>query len=65
MWVDGRIYIGFWENGKQHGYGKYFLKDGTVKIGVWVSGKRVKWLNQNELAEIKDDEKILRILKEN
>jgi hypothetical protein len=32
-WGDGRIYEGFWCEGKQHGNGKYTSADGQVKHG--------------------------------
>lgn len=44
MWSDGRIYRGYWENGKQHGLGRFLSKDGKVKYGLWDEGKKLKWL---------------------
>ncbi len=35
-------------NGKQHGKGKYYLLDGSVKTGVWEDGKRIKWVVEEE-----------------
>lgn len=48
-WPDGRVYIGQWKDGKQHGYGK-FLKptdeqtpDQEFTFGEWKDGKRIRW----------------------
>lgn len=35
IWADGRRYEGLWQNGKQHGKGKYILPNNTVKVGIW------------------------------
>jgi len=60
VWADGRRYEGNWHNGKQHGEGKYFLPDGTVKIGIWEHGKRLQWIDEynegNEDQTRQDDE---------
>jgi hypothetical protein len=42
-WKDGRIYVGAFENGKQHGLGKYTSK-GATKAGRWENGKIQEWL---------------------
>lgn len=67
-WADGRKYIGFWENGKQNGYGKYISKDENnntlVQIGFWNKGKRIYWLNNNDLQSLKNDEKLIKVLSE-
>lgn len=39
-----------WQNGKQHGEGKYFHVDGTVKCGIWKNGKRIRWLDESEAS---------------
>jgi len=41
-WADGKMYEGFWENGKQHGRGKLIGTDGKEKVGFWENGKKVK-----------------------
>ena len=46
-WADGKRYDGMWENGRQHGEGKY-ISDDKVKLGIWKEGKRIKWLNDTE-----------------
>ena len=46
-WPDGRVYKGYWQNGKQHGHGVYIGSNGIEKEGEWYEGKRVKW-NKNE-----------------
>ena len=33
-WNDGRIYIGFWEDGKQHGLGKYIDNEKKEIFGI-------------------------------
>ena len=43
---DGRVYKGYWKNGKQHGDGEFFHpKEGVWKRGVWSEGRRVNWEN--------------------
>jgi hypothetical protein len=44
---NGKSLIDFRENGKQHGQGKYYLLDNTIKTGIWEDGKRIKWLEEN------------------
>ena len=34
-YTDRSEYYGHWENGKRHGYGKYFLEDKTEILGIW------------------------------
>ena len=50
LWNDGRVYIGFWKLNKQNGLGRYSnpneMKD---KYGIWVEGKRIQWLDVEEL----------------
>ncbi len=47
-WASGKKYIGFWENGKQHGKGK-------KREGVWEAGKRVKWVGEGNDEIEKED----------
>ena len=47
-WPDGRRYIGFWKEGKQHGRGTYINQEGEEKIGEWKNGVRVCWLTNEE-----------------
>ena len=54
-WSDGRMYLGFWENGKQHGLGKYINDEKEEKWGIWINGKRNRWLS-NEQIEILEEE---------
>ena len=49
LWPDGRSYTGFWENGKQHGLGKYKDENDEIKFGVWVYGKRNRWLDETDI----------------
>jgi len=40
---SGQKYIGAFKNGKRHGYGKYYLKDGSLYFeGQFINGKPVK-----------------------
>lgn len=34
-WIDGSFYIGQWEKGIQHGYGRIVFPDGTTKEGYF------------------------------
>jgi len=54
-WSDGRMYLGFWENRKQHGLGKYINDEKEEKWGIWINGKRNRWLS-NEQIEILEEE---------
>jgi hypothetical protein len=33
----------------QHGKGKFFVSPSDVKEGIWENGKRLKWLEDNEI----------------
>ncbi len=49
-WPNNIKYIGSWANGKQHGTGiLYDTRENTKKQGEWNSGKRVRWVQGNEL----------------
>jgi hypothetical protein len=67
-WADGRNYIGYWENGKQNGFGKYITKNNygeiKIQIGYWEKGKRIYWLNDSDITNLKDDENFKVILAE-
>lgn len=41
IWPDGRIYLGDFMGGKQHGYGILTDKDGKQKRVQYENGKRV------------------------
>lgn len=56
LFEDGRSYIGFWENGKQNGLGLYINEKNEEKFGVWINGKRNRWLEEDELNTLKNDE---------
>ena len=52
-WADGRKYTGYWSRGKQHGLGKYMLEtEDKIKYGLWEDGKRIKWFEQSDIAQI-------------
>jgi hypothetical protein len=49
-WPDGRIYIGQWKDGKQHGLGKFLHHEEDIPesknefmYGEWEDGRRVRW----------------------
>lgn len=59
-WVDGRKYQGWWLQGKQDGYGSYVSKeegefDDTPKLGVWKEGKKVAWLEDEQLSTMEEN----------
>ena len=35
IWTDGSLYIGEWVGGIQHGYGRMYFPDGTIKEGLF------------------------------
>lgn len=39
-WVDGRIYIGEYNNDKKQGFGMFKWPDGRIYEGFWVDGKQ-------------------------
>lgn len=39
--------------GRQEGIGVYYLQNQEVKYGEWKEGKRVRWLGDEELEELK------------
>ena len=48
-WANGKIYKGYWKNGKQDGEGEfYFPSDRKWKKGIWKEGKRVKWIQNSD-----------------
>lgn len=34
-WTDASVYQGEWQKGIQHGYGKMFFPNGTIKEGYF------------------------------
>ena len=42
-----KYYVGFWNDGKQKGLGK-FIKADNIKYGVWKDGKKEKWFNDQK-----------------
>ena len=52
-WQDGRVYEGFWYNGKQHGPGQYSVPSaGRKQFGIWENGKRIEWINEDEIEKV-------------
>jgi hypothetical protein len=56
-WPDGRIYIGQWKDGKQHGLGKFLHNEEDkpqtnteFMYGEWEDGRRVRWWDKEELT---------------
>ena len=64
IWNDGRVFIGFWNDGKQDGLGMYVNESKRKLFGVWSFGKRKKWLSEDEVERMKneDDQKLKEIL---
>jgi hypothetical protein len=54
LWPDGRIYVGFWENGKQHGLGRYTNENYVQMFGIWLNGKRNRWLDESTINSLKE-----------
>ena len=50
-WPDGKIYDGFWKEGKQDGEAKFTNTAGKSKIGFWENGERKKWLKTDEVSD--------------
>ena len=59
--ADGRKYEGWWFEGKQHGIGNYTHKDGVVKSGLCENGKRIKWLEEDDLIQIENKTFIMKM----
>ena len=38
-WISGSQYIGYWQNGKKHGFGRMEKWDGHIQEGTYVNGK--------------------------
>ena len=55
LFEDGRSYTGFWENGKQNGLGLYINEKNEEKYGVWINGKRNRWLQEDEVNTLKNE----------
>jgi len=55
LFEDGRSYTGFWENGKQNGLGLYINEKNEGKFGVWINGKRNRWLEEEDINTLKND----------
>jgi len=43
---DGKIYEGNWLDGRQHGYGTFYLDQSKTKVkyGNWNEGRRMNWV---------------------
>lgn len=37
------MYKGNWLDGKEHGIGAFYSKNGLYREGEWANGKRLKW----------------------
>ena len=44
--IDNIMVIG--KDGRQDGYGKYLNAEGKIQYGSWKSGKRIKWIDEEE-----------------
>ena len=54
-WNDGRVYVGFWENGKQHGLGLYINNEKKENWGIWINGRRNRWLDEEQFLALKEE----------
>jgi hypothetical protein len=48
IWVDGRAYLGEWNQGKQAAERVYILPNGTVRKGLYDGNTRKEWLTITE-----------------
>ena len=46
-WPDGRVYSGWWQDGKQHGEGVYSNPKGIRRKGMWDNGERKYWIQKD------------------
>ena len=44
-WPNGKKYIGYWKNGKQHGIGSIININGKELRGEFMDGKRLRWIS--------------------
>jgi len=44
MWPNQKQYDGEWQEGKQHGKGKFTNSKGQSRWGIWENGQRIKWI---------------------
>ena len=51
-WNDGRCFRGKWRDNKMHGFGIVTNRDGQSKKGEWVNGKLLRWISDEEAAEL-------------
>jgi hypothetical protein len=45
-----------WADGKQHGLGVFYTADGKMKRGIWEDGKKLQWLDDEEVSAIERNE---------
>ena len=48
---DGKVYVGSFENGKQHGKGQMIFKDKQVVDASWVEGESQDMKNVNDISK--------------
>ena len=53
-----KIFVGFWEGGKQRGLGKYMKKSKQIKYGIWDEDEHIKWIHHEEANSMMDNETI-------
>jgi hypothetical protein len=55
-WPNGNIFAGWWNKGRQDGYGTFIRIDeeGTrhVMYGIWKQGVRERWLTKQEADDL-------------
>merc|ERR1719221_918513 len=47
-WSDGRLYEGYWANGRQHGLGRLRDANGRHRLAEWDRGERLGWKDKEE-----------------
>jgi hypothetical protein len=45
-----------WADGKQHGLGVFYTAEGKMKRGIWEDGKKLQWLDEEEVRAIEKGE---------
>lgn len=56
-WNDGRVWTGSWKDDKQEGTGEMTDTGGKKQIGIWEDGRRIRWLEEEELKEYEKNKK--------
>ena len=54
MMPDNNTYSGSWYQGKQHGFGCIFTKEGHLKYGLWQHGQKILKVTTDQASQIQD-----------